>query len=103
MNDNELDLLFAESAKRQKAVKNINTSVMRTVRRDVRRRALRKWAKLLGISFGLPIALVLYVYLLCAYMPQLPELLRIVYFVLPLGTIVILLARKLHGFSVTDM
>lgn len=36
--DNELDILFAQSAKRQRAVKEINRQVMRTVRRDLRRK-----------------------------------------------------------------
>ena len=101
--DNDLDLLFTESAKRQRAVKNINSSVMHMVRRDLRRKRLRKWARLLGISFGLPVAVVIYVYLLYAYMPQLPEQLRIASFVLPIATIAILLARKMRSFSVTDM
>lgn len=103
MTDIELDILFAESAQRHHAVKQINRQVMRTVRRDLRRKRLRKLAKLLGISFGLPLAVVVYVYLLYAYMPQLPEQLRIASFVLPIATIAILLARKMRSFSVSDM
>lgn len=101
--DNELDILFTESAQRQRAVKNINTSVMRMVRRDLRRKRLRKWARLLGISFGLPIAVVVYVYALFVFMPQMPEQLRIACFVLPLGTIALFLTQKLRGFSLTDL
>ncbi len=103
MTDKELDILFAESAQRHHAVEHINRQVMRTVRRDLRRKRLRKWAKLLIISFGLPAIIVVYVYLLYAYMPQLPEQLRIASFVLPIATIAILLARKMRSFSVTDM
>ncbi len=103
MTDKELDLLFAESAQRHNAVEQINRQVMHMVRRDLRRKRLRKWARLLGISFGLPVAVVIYAYLLYAYMPQLPEQLRIASFVLPIATIAILLARKLRSFSVTDM
>ena len=44
MTDKELDLLFAESAKRQPEVEQINRQVMRTVRRDMRLKTLRKWA-----------------------------------------------------------
>jgi hypothetical protein len=76
---------------------------MRTVRRDLRRKRLRKWVKLLGISFGLPLAVVVYVYALFVFMPQLPEQLRIASFVLPIATIAILLARKMRSFSVSDM
>ena len=103
MTDIELDILFAESAQRHHVVKQINRQVMRTVRRDLRRKRLRKWVKLLGISFGLPAIIVVYVYLLYAYMPQLPEQLRIASFVLPLGTMALFFARKLRGFSVSDM
>ena len=103
MTDKELDLLFAESAQRHNAVEQINRQVMHMVRRDLRRKRLRKWARLLGISFGLPVAVVIYAYLLYAYMPQLPEQLRIASFVLPIATIAILLARKMRSFSVTDM
>ena len=49
MTDKDLDLLFAESAKRQSDVAQINATVMRTVRRDLRLKKLHKWAKLLGI------------------------------------------------------
>ena len=103
MTDKQLDLLFAESAQRHNAVEQIKRQVMHMVRRDLRRKRLRKWARLLGISFGLPVAVVIYAYLLYAYMPQLPEQLRIASFVLPIATIAILLARKLRSFSVTDM
>ena len=103
MTDKELDLLFAESAQRRHAVEQINRQVMCTVRRDLRRKRLRKWTKLLGISFGLPLAVVVYVYALFVFMPQLQEQLRIACFVLPIGTIAILLARKMRSFSVSDM
>lgn len=101
--DYELDVLFQQSALQHKVVEHINRQVMRTVRRDLRRKRLRKWAKLLSISFGLPAIIVVYVYLLYAYMPQLPEQLRIASFVLPIATIAILLARKMRSFSVSDM
>lgn len=101
--DYELDVLFQQSALQHKVVEHINRQVMRTVRRDLRLKTLRKWAKLLSISFGLPAIIVVYVYLLYAYMPQLPEQLRIASFVLPIATIAILLARKMRSFSVSDM
>ena len=60
MNDKELDILFEQSAQRQKAVEQINRQVMQTVRRDMRRKALRKWVRLLGLCFGAPMLIVLY-------------------------------------------
>ena len=99
MTDKELDILFAESAKRQPDVAQINATVMRTVRRDLRLKKLRKWAKLLGICFGLPVAVVLYIYALFVFMPEMPEQLRILSIALPIATILILAAQRLHYFS----
>lgn len=99
MTDKDLDLLFAESAKRQPDVAQINATVMRTVRRDLRLKKLRKWAKLLGICFGLPVAVVVYIYALFVFMPEMPEQLRILSIALPIATILILAAQRLHYFS----
>ena len=83
MTDQELDILLRESAKRQPDIAQINATVMRTVRRDLRLKTLRKWAKLLGICFGLPVAVVL----------------RVLSIALPIATILILAAQRLHYFS----
>lgn len=99
MTDKDLDLLFAESAKRLTDVEQINTTVMRTVRRDLRLKKLRKWAKLLGICFGLPVAVVVYIYALFVFMPEMPEQLRILSIALPIATILILAAQKIRYFS----
>ena len=74
MTDQELDSLFTESAKRQQSVEQINAIVMRSVHRDLRLKIVCKWAKLLGLCFGLPVAL-------------------------PIATILILAAQRLHYFS----
>ena len=99
MTDKDLDLLFAESAKRQPDVAQINATVMRTVRRDLRLKTLRKWAKLLGICFGLPVAVVVYIYALFVFMPEMPEQLRVLSIALPIATIIVLAAQKIHYFS----
>ena len=103
MNDKDLDILFAQSAQRRKAVEQINMQVMRSVRRDMRIKALRKWAKLLGICFGLPLMAVLYVYILFTYMPEMDAPLCIMTFVLPLGTLALFFGKGLHDFSVFEM
>ena len=97
--DQELDTLFQQSAQQHKAVEQINRQVMRTVRRDMRLKALRKWAKLLGLCFGLPVAVVLYIYALFVFMPEMPEQLRIVYLALPIATILGLAVQRLRYFS----
>ena len=99
MTDKELDLLFAESAKRQSEVEQINRQVMRTVRRDMRLKTLRKWAKLLGLCFGLPLAVVVYIYALFVFMPEMPEQLQTVCMAIPVATILALAAQRLHYFS----
>ena len=97
--DQELDLLFKQSAQHHKAVEQINRQVMRTVRRDMRLKALRKWAKLLGLCFGLPLAVVVYIYALFVFMPEMPEQLQIVYIALPIATILGLAVQRLRYFS----
>jgi len=99
MTDKDLDLLFAESVKRQQPIADINATVMRAVRRDLRLKTLRKWAMLLGICFGLPVAVVVYIYALFVFMPEMPEPLRVLSIALPIATILILAAQCLHYFS----
>ena len=98
MTDQELDILLRESAKRQ-PIAQINANVMRTVRRDLRLKTLRKWAKLLGICFGLPVAVVVYIYALFVFMPEMPEPLRVLSIALPIATVLALAAQRLYYFS----
>lgn len=97
--DYELDALFEQSAQHHKAVGQINRQVMRTVRRDMRLKTLRKWAKLLGLCFGLPVAVVVYIYALFMFMPEMPEQLRIVCMAVPVATVLVLAAQRLRYFS----
>ena len=97
--DQELDTLFQQSAQQHKAVEQINRQVMRTVRRDMRLKTLRKWAKLLGLCFGLPVAVVLYIYALFVFMPEMPEQLQIVYIAIPIATILGLAVQRIRYFS----
>ena len=101
--DQELDMLFQQSAQHHKALEQINRHVMRTVRRDIRMKVVRKWAKLLGICFGFPLMVVLYIYILCTYMPEIETPLRIMTIVLPLGTLAVFFGKGLHDFSVFEM
>ena len=97
--DYELDVLFQQSALQHKVVEHINRQVMRTVRRDMRLKTLRKWAKLLGLCFGLPVAVVVYIYALFMFMPEMPEQLRIVCIAIPIATVLALAAQRLYYFS----
>ena len=97
--DYELDTLFQQSAQQHKAVEQINRQVMRTVRRDMRLKALRKWAKLLGLCFGLPVAVVVYIYALFVFMPEMPEQLQTVCIAIPVTTVLALAVQRLYYFS----
>lgn len=97
--DYELDTLFQQSAQQHKAVEQINRQVMRTVRRDMRLKTLRKWAKLLALCFGLPVAVVVYIYALFVFMPEIPEQLQAVYIAIPIATILGLAVQRLRYFS----
>lgn len=97
--DQELDMLFEQSAQQHKAVEQINRQVMRTVRRDMRLKTLRKWAKLLGLCFGLPLAVVVYIYALFVFMPEMQEQLQAVYIAIPIATILGLAMQRLYYFS----
>jgi hypothetical protein len=101
--DNELDLLLQQSAQHHKAVEQINRHVMRTVRRDMRLKTLRKWAKLLGLCFGLPLMVIAYLWLLKQGIPFLPEENMWIAFIVPVLTLLGLSGKLLHDFSVTDL
>lgn len=103
MTDQELDSLFAQSAQNQRVVEQINRQVMQTVRRDLRRKTIRKWARLLAISFGLPLMVVAYIYILFTYMPEMETPLRIMTLVLPLGTLAVFFGKNLHDFSIFEV
>ena len=102
MNDKELDILFAETAQRQKAVEQINRQVMKTVRRDMHIKQIRKWARLVAMCFGLPATIVLYIYLMVTYMPDLPMPVRIALMAIPLGTMAVYFGKRLHEYSPMD-
>ena len=97
--DNELDKLFAESAERNRLLAQVNTEVMRTVRRDIRRKQLLRWGRVLAFCFGLPLLAVLYVFVLRTYVPVMPPALTIAYYVLPLSTLLYYVTKRLRNFS----
>lgn len=97
--DYELDALFQQSAQQHKAVEQINRQVMHAVRRDMRLKTLRKWAKLLGLCFGLPVAVVVYIYALFVFMPEMPEQLQTVCIAIPVATVLALAVERLRYFS----
>ena len=103
MTDQELDSLFAQSAQQQKAVDAINASVMKTVRRDLRLQLVRKWAKIIGMSFGLPLMIVFLVYALMTYLPDHSMPIYITTLALPIITLVLFFGKGLCDFSLSEL
>lgn len=52
---NDIDKLITESIRRQAIVEDINRSVMKQVKADMRKRMVMGWAKRIAFSFGLPL------------------------------------------------
>ena len=100
MTDQELDTLFAQRAQRQETVEFINRQVMKTVRRDMRLKTIRKWAKLLSLCFVVPMLIMLYVFVLYTFIPDMEMPLRVITFVLPLLTLVGLYGKQIREFSI---
>ena len=102
MTDQELDIRLSESAKRQQPIADINATVMRTVRRDLRLKTIRKWARLVIGCLGIPMALVIYIFVLNEAISgsSMQSPLRIICLALPLVTIIVLLATRLRNFRI---
>lgn len=99
MSDNELDLLFAESAKRHQAVSKINHNVMRSIKRDIRHKTLRKWAEIIAFCFGTPLLVVAYIFVLKNVELTLPQPILIAVYVLPVITILIMATKKMQSIN----
>ena len=102
MTDQELDILLSESAKRQQPIADINANVMRTVRRDLRLKLIRKWARLIVLCLGIPMAMVIYGFALNHAISgsSMDTPLRIVCIALPLLSMITLLGVKLRNFRI---
>ncbi len=63
--DTSLDRLIAETLQRQELVKDLDRLIIADVRRRARHAWLRRWARIVVFSFGLPLVLLLWI--ACAY------------------------------------
>lgn len=66
MNDSDLDTLIRETMERRTLLTDLDRLILADVRRRARRAWLRKWARIIVFSFGLPLVLILW--LACAYL-----------------------------------
>lgn len=57
MTDTSLDRLIADTLNRQELLKDLDSLIIADVRRRTRRAWLRRWARIVAFSFGLPLLL----------------------------------------------
>lgn len=57
MTDTSLDRLIADTLHRQELLKDLDSLIIADVRRRSRRAWLRRWARIVAFSFGLPLLL----------------------------------------------
>lgn len=67
MNEQQMDMLIADTLKRQHIVEEIGRNVMAEVRRAERRKKLAYWRRAVAFSFGLPLVVVTFGLLLYNY------------------------------------
>lgn len=67
MNETNLDNLIAATLDRQHLIAELNRATLTDLRRTVRRRRMRRWARVVAFSFGVPLAVFVCAYLFITY------------------------------------
>lgn len=65
-----LDALIRQSFERKKIAEDISVSVMKELRRATRRRRLYQWARMVAFSFGLPMVMLVFGWLLWSFVSR---------------------------------
>ena len=65
-----LDALIRQSFERKEIAADISVSVMKELRRTARQRRLRQWARIVGFSFGLPMVMLVFGWLLWTFVSR---------------------------------
>ena len=60
MTDNNIDSLIRETLERRQLLADLDRTIIADVRRQARRAWLRRWARVIAFSFGLPLALLVF-------------------------------------------
>ena len=55
MDDKELDKLIMATMERRQTLETLNHTIVKDIRRRARRQWMRRWARLVAFSFGLPL------------------------------------------------
>ena len=99
MNEN-IDTLISATLDRQHLVAEINRATLSDLRRTVRRRRLRRWARVVAFSFGLPLVLLACAYLFYMYvLPTMQSSAYALLLLIPLFAIIYVAQRAIRNFS----
>lgn len=66
MTDNNIDTLIRETLERRELLADLDRLIIADVRHQARREWIRRWARIVAFSFGLP--MVLLVFAICMYL-----------------------------------
>ena len=103
LNDMELDDLIMASVERSEKLETLNRTIVKEVQRKARREWVRRWARIVVFSFGLPLLMLIFalgIYMAC----RIEELQMLRYFLLiPVMTMSYLLWREMRNFSIADV
>ena len=100
MTDNNLDSLIRETLERRELLAELDRTIIADVRRQTRRAWLRRWARIVAFSFGLPLALL--VFFTCTYLyfkAHEANILTVAVLVLPTLALIFSTNRALATFS----
>lgn len=101
IDDQLIDTLIAETLDRRRITESINAQVMRDIRRTVRRRALRRWIRIVTFSFGVPLGLTVFGLLLRRYVLTATEgVLALVCTVIPAAAVIYVTWHAVMNFSI---
>ena len=99
----ELDDLIMASIERKETLDALNGIIVKEVRRQARREWVRRWARIVVFSFGMPLLMLIFaagIYAVCRI-----ESLQMWRYILliPVMTMSYLLWREMRNFSIADV
>lgn len=100
MNEQNLDSLIAATLDRQHLLEELNKATIADIRRQVRRRRMRRWARVVAFSFGLPFMVLACAYLFYMYvLPTMQSSAYALVLLFPLLAIIYAVQRAIRNFS----
>ena len=103
LNDMELDNLIMASIERKETLDALNSTIVTEVRRLARREWVRRWARVVVFSFGMPLLLLVFAIGIYAAM-RMEELQVLRYFLLiPVLTMSYMAWHEMKNFSIAEV